>query len=90
MSFILVDSGWVLATSHSRVISRGLRGLCPLVKVTVHFERLSPPKNSCIGLASQSILTLLLKYFVLLWLIIHCYMVIETFLIVYNTLLVLN
>ena len=38
----------------------------PLVKITVHFGGLIPPKNSCIGLAFQSVLTLLLKCVVFL------------------------
>ena len=37
---------------HAGVISRGLRG-SPLVKITVQFEGLSPPKSSCIELASK-------------------------------------
>ena len=49
------------------VISRGAQGDgAPLIKLTVHFGGLSPPKNSCIGFAFQSVLTLLLKCFVLL------------------------
>ena len=55
----------------------------PLVKIVDHFEGLSPPKNSCIGLAFQSLLTMLPKYFLLL------YVVIETFLIVEYTVSVL-
>ena len=72
------------------MISRGLRGRNPLVKIVDHFGGLSPPKNSCIGLALQSLLTLLPKYFLLLCSIMHCYVVIETFLIVDYTISVLN
>ena len=75
---------------HAGVISRGLRRVEPVVKITVNFRRLSLPKNSCIGLAFQSVLILLLNCFVLLYLIIHCYMVIQTFLIVCYALLLLN
>ena len=57
------------------------RGPNPLGKIIDHFGGLSP-QNSCIGLAFQSVLTLLSKYFVLLWSILHCCMVIEVFLIV--------
>jgi len=51
---------------YAGVISRGSGGQRPLVKITVHFGGLSPPKNTCIGFAFQSVLTLLLKCFVLL------------------------
>ena len=37
-----------------------------LVKIIDDFGGLSPPRNSCIGLAFQSLLTLLSKYFLLL------------------------
>ena len=71
------------------VISRELRGWSPLLKLLLILGA-QPPKNSYIGLAIQSVLTLLLKCFVLLRLIIHCCMVIETLLIAYYTVLVLN
>ena len=49
------------------MISRGLGGQSPLVKITVNFGGWDsdPPKNSCIGLAFQSVLTMLLKCFAL-------------------------
>ena len=72
------------------VISRGLRGAEPHLLKLLFILGLCPPRNSCIGLAFQSVLTLLLKFFALLWSIIHCYMVIETYLIFYYALLVLN
>ena len=64
------------------VISRGAQGGgAPLVKIFDHFGGAQPPpRNSCIGLALQSLLTLLPKYFLLLCSIMHCYVVIETFL----------
>ena len=60
------------------VISRGTqRGGAPLVKIFDHFGELSPPENSCIGLAFQSLFSLLPKYFLLLCSIMHCYVVID-------------
>ena len=55
-------------------------GGAPLLKFKIILEGLSPPRKSCIGLAFQSLLTLLPKYFLLLCSIMHCYVVIETFL----------
>ena len=69
---------------------RGSGGQSPLVKIFYHFGGLSPPKNSCIGPAFQSILSLLPKYFLLLCSIMHCHVGIETFLIVDYTISVLN
>ena len=64
--------------------SRGaLGGGVPIVKITVHSEGAQPSLKILA-------LDLLFKCFVLLWLIIHCYMVIETFLIVYYNLLALK
>ena len=72
------------------VISRGLRGWSPLAKAFDHFGGLSLPKNSCIGYAFQSLLTLLPKYFLLLCSIKHCYVLTETFLIADYAISVLN
>ena len=74
-----------------RVISRGAQGgRVLLAKFFIILEELSPPKNSCIGLAFQSLLTLLPKCFLLLYSITYCYVAIETFLIVDYTISVLN
>ena len=51
---------------HRGDFKEGSGGGVPFVKIAVHFGGLSPPKNSCIGFAFQSVLTLLLKRFVLL------------------------
>ena len=52
---------------HPGVISKGLRGWSPLVKIVVHFGGLSPP-NFCINLAFQNKLALLaIVCMVLLW-----------------------
>ena len=69
-------------TLRAGVISRGAQGGgAPLVKILDHFGGAQPPpRNSCIGLAFQSLLTLLPTYFLLLCSIMHCYVVIETFL----------
>ena len=48
------------------MISRGLRGAEPLVKTIDYFRGAQAPKSSCIGIAFQSLLTLLPKCFVLL------------------------
>ena len=72
-------------------MSRGLRGRSPLVKILDHFGGAWPLlKILCIGLAFQSLLTLLPMHFLLLCSIMHCYVVIETFLIVDYTISVLN
>ena len=58
---------------------KGAQGAEPsLLKVLI----ILGAKNSCIGLTFQSLLVLLPKYFLLLWSIFDCYVVIETFLIV--------
>ena len=76
---------------HPGVTSRGdSERLRPFAKIFDHLGGLSPPRKSCIGLAFQSLLTLLPKYFLLLCSIMHCYLVIETFLIVDYTISVLN
>ena len=72
------------------VISSGFRGAEPPVKIVDHFGGLNPHKNSCIGLAFQSLLTLLPKHFLLLCSIMQCYVVIDTFLIFDYTISVLN
>ena len=69
---------------------KGGSGGISLARIFDHFGGLSPPKNSCIGLAFQSLLTFLPKYFLLLRAIMHCYVVIETFLIIDYTISVLN
>ena len=61
------------------MIARGLRGRSPHVKLLIILGGSAPPRNSCIGLAFQSLLLLLPKYFLLLYSIMHCYVVIETF-----------
>ena len=72
------------------MIYRGLRKVDPpLVKLLIILG-LSPPNNSSIGFAFESVFTLLSKCFVLLWSIMYCCMVIETFLILNYILLVLN
>ena len=57
------------------VISRGLRGRSPLVKISAHFEGLSPPQNSVIDLAFQRLLALLPKCYdqlcTAIWLLRH-------------------
>ena len=73
------------------MISReGSGGRAPLAKILDHFGGAQLPKSSCIGLAFQSLLTLLPKYFLLLCSIMQCYVVVETFLIVDYTISVLN
>ena len=65
-------------------------GGAPLVKILDYFGGSASPKNSCNGLAFQILLTLLPMYFLLLCSIMHCYVVIETFLIVDHTISVLS
>ena len=76
------NMGVIFAGQYPGVISRGAQeGGAPLVKILDHFGGAQPPpRNFCIGLAFQSLLTLLPKYFLLLCSIVHCYVVIETFL----------
>ena len=45
------------------VISRGAQGVETLVKITVHFRGLRPPRNSCVDFNFRCVLTLLSKYF---------------------------
>ena len=71
------------------VISRGLRGQSPLLKITDHFGGSALLKFSHCPCFS-SLLTLLPKHFLLLYLCMHCYMVIKTCLIVDYTISVLN
>ena len=54
----------VICSVVAGVISRGLRA--PLLKSLITLGGSAPLKNSCIGLAFQSLLTLLPKYYLLL------------------------
>ena len=72
------------------VISRGLTGVDPPCQNYHSLWGLGPLPNSCIDFAFQSVLTLLPKHYLLLRSILHCYVAMDTFLIVDYTILVLD
>ena len=70
------------------MVSKGGRGAEPPLLVTVLGA--NPLNSSFIGFAFPSVLTLLSKFFVLVWSILHCCMVIKKCLVVYYTTSVSN